>query len=68
MKYECYGCKDWKRCPNYDIGYGCNVKNRLKFKTPKWYNRYAKLHEWFDIHFRKKHYMRCMTELESDLK
>ena len=35
-----------------------------KFKTPKWYNRYAKLHEWFDIHFRKKHYIKTMKKCD----
>ena len=33
------------------------------YKVPKWHNRYAKLHEWFDMHFRKKHYKKCMDEI-----
>jgi hypothetical protein len=34
----------------------------MSYKTPKWHNRYAKLHEWFDRHFRKKHYIKSCEE------
>jgi hypothetical protein len=39
------------------------IEVQMVFKTPKWHNKYAKLHEWFDTHFRKNHYIKHMKEI-----